>query len=164
MFRQKISFGHTLREDGPPCTYIIQYPLIQDCRGEGYVRGGADELHAVWRGARGHVRRAHDVQREAPRVDPRAAEGGGGARRAAVLARARPQEFSAWRNRESDLNNESLFSRHQISGAREQHIQIFILLCTWFPSISFLFEATPTVIVQTKTCFKMKGTTYREEE
>ena len=54
--------------------------------------------------------------------------------------------------------------RYQISGAREQHIQIFLLHCKWFPSFSFLFGAARRVIMQTKTCFKMKGTTYREEE
>ena len=55
-------------------------------------------------------------------------------------------------------------SRHQISGAREQHIQIFILPCKWVPSFPFLFGAAGTVIMQTNTCFKTKGTTYREEE
>ena len=54
-------------------------------------------------------------------------------------------------------------SRHQISGAREQHIQIFILPCKWVPSFPFLFGAAGTVIMQMKTGSKTKGTTYSEE-
>ena len=32
------------------------------------------------------------------------------------------------------------------------------------PSVSFLFGAAGTMIMQTKTGLKMKGTTYREKE
>ena len=43
---------------------------------------------------------------------------------------------------------------HQIFGAQEQYIQIFILPCKWFPSFSFLFGVVHTVIMQANNKYR----------
>ena len=83
--------------------------------------------------------------------------------------RADPSEGEREREMRKEGNGErslhgGVADSHQIFGAQEQYIQIFILPCKWSPSFSFLFGAARRVIMQTKTCFKMKGTTYMEEE